>query len=268
MKDENRIGMKGYYQRPSRAIEKGGGFFIPGFEDDKLPIFTSSLLLLLFVANRIGIQLAYNQQIISELTGIFVSLLLFYQGIRSKVSMVADKSVSNIPEYLSIMQMMSKNESFVTDQQFKLIKSISVSISNAIDGITSVLIYDENQFERNQILLEYGPITMKPSSSLSNHSTTQFRQYLFETIGDERQYRVIDYAHDNQIILATKEDYDRYLMSSNRNDTISLPSNTKSIIFYNSKSNINWMITSKNMMNNVSLADLNLINIMISAFCL
>ena len=27
--------MKGYYVRPSRAIEKGGGFFVPGLEGDR-----------------------------------------------------------------------------------------------------------------------------------------------------------------------------------------------------------------------------------------
>ena len=30
--------MKGYYVRPSRAIEKGGGFFVPGLEGDRYRI--------------------------------------------------------------------------------------------------------------------------------------------------------------------------------------------------------------------------------------
>ena len=38
-------GLKGYYRRPSRAIEKGGGFFVPGLEDEKIRIFSATMLL-------------------------------------------------------------------------------------------------------------------------------------------------------------------------------------------------------------------------------
>ena len=35
-------GMKGYYRRPSRAIEKGGGFYVPGLEGEKIRIVSAS----------------------------------------------------------------------------------------------------------------------------------------------------------------------------------------------------------------------------------
>ena len=38
-------GLRGYYRRPSRAIEKGGGFFVPGLEDEKIRVLSASLLL-------------------------------------------------------------------------------------------------------------------------------------------------------------------------------------------------------------------------------
>ena len=43
---------KGFYRRPSAAIERGGGFFIPGLEGGKLRFLTSAGLLALTVANH------------------------------------------------------------------------------------------------------------------------------------------------------------------------------------------------------------------------
>ena len=39
------IGMKGFYRRPSKAIEQGGGFFIPGLEGERIRIVTALALL-------------------------------------------------------------------------------------------------------------------------------------------------------------------------------------------------------------------------------
>jgi hypothetical protein len=38
-------GLKGYYRRPSRAIEKGGGFFVPGLEGEKIRIVSAAFLI-------------------------------------------------------------------------------------------------------------------------------------------------------------------------------------------------------------------------------
>lgn len=73
-------GMKGYYRRPSRAIEKGGGFYVPGLEGERIRIITAGALVLMFVANRAGQTVATFPQVVSELTGIAVALLLFAQG--------------------------------------------------------------------------------------------------------------------------------------------------------------------------------------------
>ncbi len=37
--------MKGFYRRPSKAIEQGGGFFIPGLEGERIRIVTALALL-------------------------------------------------------------------------------------------------------------------------------------------------------------------------------------------------------------------------------
>lgn len=73
-------GMKGYYRRPSRAIERGGGFYVPGLEGERIRVITAAALVLMYIANRAGQMVATLPQIISELTGISVAILLFAQG--------------------------------------------------------------------------------------------------------------------------------------------------------------------------------------------
>jgi hypothetical protein len=44
--------MGSYYRRPSAAMERGGGFFVPGLEGYKLRAVMGTLVLALFAANR------------------------------------------------------------------------------------------------------------------------------------------------------------------------------------------------------------------------
>ena len=44
--------MGSYYRRPSAALERGGGFFVPGLEGYKLRAVMGILVLVLFAANR------------------------------------------------------------------------------------------------------------------------------------------------------------------------------------------------------------------------
>jgi len=57
---------KGFYVRPSAAIEKGGGFFIPGFEGWKLRGLIASVLVFLLFSNRAGGYDPTPNQLVSE----------------------------------------------------------------------------------------------------------------------------------------------------------------------------------------------------------
>lgn len=57
---------KGFYIRPSAAIEKGGGFFIPGFEGWKLRGLIASVLVFLLFSNRAGGYDPTPYQLVSE----------------------------------------------------------------------------------------------------------------------------------------------------------------------------------------------------------
>ena len=78
---QGRPGMKGYYRRPSRAIEKGGGFFVPGLEGERIRLITAVALVLMFAVNRAGQVSAMQSpsQIVSEVTGLVMALILFLQ---------------------------------------------------------------------------------------------------------------------------------------------------------------------------------------------
>jgi hypothetical protein len=75
-------GMKGYYVRPSRAIEKGGGFFVPGLEGERIRIISAVFLLLLYAINSFG---ADTDLSIGTITGVIVSLLLLLQGVSTLI---------------------------------------------------------------------------------------------------------------------------------------------------------------------------------------
>ena len=72
-------GMKGMYVRPSRAIEKGGGFFVPGLEGERIRIVSAVLLLMLYAINLVGTNAAEFS--ISTAAGLFVTVLLLLQGV-------------------------------------------------------------------------------------------------------------------------------------------------------------------------------------------
>ena len=78
---EGKRGMKGYYRRPSRAIEKGGGFFVPGLEGEKIRVVSAAVLVLAIASNRAGVQDATIAQITSEVIGLVMAVILFVQGI-------------------------------------------------------------------------------------------------------------------------------------------------------------------------------------------
>ena len=44
--------MSSYYKRPSAALERGGGFFVPGLEGYKLRAAMGTLVLTLLALNR------------------------------------------------------------------------------------------------------------------------------------------------------------------------------------------------------------------------
>mmetsp|Transcript_19038 Transcript_19038/g.40327 ORF Transcript_19038/g.40327 Transcript_19038/m.40327 type:complete len:347 (-) Transcript_19038:747-1787(-) len=68
-----------YYKRPAAALERGGGFYIPGLEGYRLRLLVGSVLSAALVANRITSPEPSVSQFVSEGLGGFSCLLLFIQ---------------------------------------------------------------------------------------------------------------------------------------------------------------------------------------------
>ncbi len=74
-----------FYKRPSKAIEMGGGFFIPGLEGYRLRLFTAVLVFALLALNRFPGYGPSQSQLTSEVIGVGAAVVLFAQALVEKV---------------------------------------------------------------------------------------------------------------------------------------------------------------------------------------
>jgi len=156
----NPAGMKGFYRRPSKAIEKGGGFFVPGLEGEKIRVFSASLIFLLYAVNRLGVQpgLIPIQQVVSEFTGLCVTAILFTQGFVSVLPLQPEQYTNENDnnkyiDYLNVLQssIETKKSSGVTTE------SIARSIVQTCNSISHVIVTSPS----NDIMLELGSVNSK-----------------------------------------------------------------------------------------------------------
>lgn len=159
-------GMKGYYRRPSRAIEKGGGFYVPGLEGERIRIITACALVLMYVANRAGQTVASQPQIISELTGLSLAILLFVQGAADVLSVSSGKapetpssSAAAVPAYLSVIQ------SSQADDSQKRAATVAEAVARSVVQTSPDTNYVVLLQRPALALLELGPVGGEPMPS-------------------------------------------------------------------------------------------------------
>lgn len=156
-------GMKGYYRRPSRAIEKGGGFYVPGLEGEKIRVVSASVIFLLFAINRLGQQpsTVTTQQLISECMGVSVTILLFLQGLSTFLPQKSVKdalaSQINTLSYISILQ---SNFDSCQSMQSKSVESIARSIIQTCVGTNRVIVISNSNTDP-RVMIEMGPTSDK-----------------------------------------------------------------------------------------------------------
>lgn len=153
-------GMKGYYRRPSKAIERGGGFFVPGLEGEKIRVFSASILFILFAINRLGVlpALIPTQQIVSEFTGLSVTAILFIQGLVTVLPFqseqyTSDSDSNKFSDYLNVLQSSAENKksSGITTE------SIARSIVQTCNSISHIVVLSPS----GDIVLEFGSVNSK-----------------------------------------------------------------------------------------------------------
>ena len=210
--DLGRKGMKGYYRRPSRAIEKGGGFFIPGFENERIRILSSTILLVLLIVNRSGVQVATVSQIVTELTGAAMIILLFLQGIadRFKINSIDPLSMPNTSSYITTIQ--KDKSSTVIDS----IESVARAIVQTSPDISYVLVLSKD----NKVMLELSPISTvmiddSSSSSLGTVLRTQQRVTIDSLQRMSSTWRLNESIQN--VVSAVDSNNGVWLVGSNRN---------------------------------------------------
>ena len=74
---------RGIYSRPSAAIERGSGFFIPGLEGPRIRLLFGMTVLIADAANHLLVETQPGDigQIIAETTAAFYGIILLLQGI-------------------------------------------------------------------------------------------------------------------------------------------------------------------------------------------
>ena len=70
----------GFYKRPAAAVERGGGFFVPGLEGPRLKLAAGCVLSVALIANHFASSAAAPSQLRSELLGALSIALLFAQA--------------------------------------------------------------------------------------------------------------------------------------------------------------------------------------------
>ena len=149
-----KAGLKGYYRRPSRAIERGGGFFVPGLEGERIRLLTAVTLVAMFSVNRSGQIVTSLPQIVSETVGLIMALILFLQGV---AELFPDEG-----GYLDIVENGTLPPAFVSTRQsvkslrgIETLEQISRLILQTCVSVTYVAVVSST----GEVLIELGPVT-------------------------------------------------------------------------------------------------------------
>lgn len=203
-------GMKGYYRRPSRAIEKGGGFFVPGLEGERIRVLTAGALLIMFAANRTGVQVVTTAQLISEVTGLVVTVLLFLQGLADAFSysdvVVTD---SDRGSYLSIIQ----------SAKVKIVESVVLALLQTCREVCHII-----AVSADGVIVEAGAVSMKVTS---NEAAQRLMNEVSNLTLPSQSFALL-------------EDM-RFMEAAG----LSIPVGTKSVVLFKDSRSWLWLIASK-----------------------
>ena len=161
---EGKRGMKGYYRRPSRAIEKGGGFFVPGLEGEKIRVVSAAVLVLAIASNRAGVQDATIAQITSEVIGLVMAVILFVQGIAEAFpqlgasSSAATTNTAPVSSFLSVIQSAPKSSQTVS------VETAARSIIQTCEDVSYVLVVSNVD---KSVIFEIGPVSGRAATKES-----------------------------------------------------------------------------------------------------
>lgn len=207
---QGKPGMKGYYRRPSRAIEKGGGFFVPGLEGEKIRVSTATVLILMVAANRLGNQQVQFNQIVSELCAISAAVWLFVQGIVDFFSASEVNLQASDQNYLTVVQ---KNGALSGKVQ---------SLANALTASSNDILYVVVAAQ-DEIIFQLSPIGQ------NSVSPTQIDQL-----------RTVAARGDKESVVLDKNSFNKFEMGG-----LKLSQETESVVLHRDSRSWLWLVASR-----------------------
>jgi hypothetical protein len=175
----NRPGMKGLYRRPSKAIELGGGFFVPGLEGEKIRIVSSVLILLAIAANHFASAESGNGAIIGETVGILTSLLLLAQGLSSIFVFESNQS-NKVAPFFAVLNSISEEK----EPSIVFIDSLSRAIVRSVSSLSDIIVIQPSSNGDMRILYDFG--YADSNRKISNEMLTDSQKKTIST-GDHSQ---------------------------------------------------------------------------------
>eukprot|EP00550_Attheya_septentrionalis_P011203 CAMPEP_0198306238 /NCGR_PEP_ID=MMETSP1449-20131203/58317_1 /TAXON_ID=420275 /ORGANISM="Attheya septentrionalis, Strain CCMP2084" /LENGTH=385 /DNA_ID=CAMNT_0044008787 /DNA_START=9 /DNA_END=1163 /DNA_ORIENTATION=+ len=199
---ENNQRKKGVYARPSAAIERGSGFFVPGLEGSRVRLLFGVLVLILTYANQsTASSSSENTLLVSHVMATFYGILLLVQGsvewakeqgmgllptttkddatssstTKTPDSLVVDASTTSTTSTTTTTTTMTQY--IGTKLSEDMVESMAWAAATyiALTPATDVMIVS-----RDQVLYRLGP----PDSSSSEFNTNDDKDDMLETIHD------------------------------------------------------------------------------------
>jgi len=153
-------GMKGFYVRPSRAIEKGGGFFVPGLEGGRIRVVSAILLVFLNVVNNVGVSSLSTAETVSQSVGIIATVMLFLQGISevfaTELQQVTSTSIRQSNDFLAVIQSSDRTED---RKAIENIDAVARSIIKTCGSINYIVV-----LQQADVVYEIGPVANRPTT--------------------------------------------------------------------------------------------------------
>jgi len=166
--------------RPSRAIEKGGGFFVPGLEGGKIRVVSGLFLFLLYAINRpaaVDFNVIDVPETISQIIGLVAICLLFAQGIVELIPTQSPTIAQSTNSFLSILQSAADEDTLLTGRADAVARSIIKTCAHV--NYIAVLVDPQSGINSSSnILYEIGPISGDINPTILGNATfAQLKEY-------------------------------------------------------------------------------------------
>ena len=207
---------KGYYVRPSKAVEEGGGFFIPGLEGEKIRLVSGFSLLAFQAYNQVQSTESTPALAVTQIIGTLSALYIFIKGALDWLK-VSDRSSDSKEAFLATLQSTPSDVS---------LDDTLAGVSVAVPQTVYLLVLNNE----GRVLLEKG---------LLNSATTTSCVDLFQP--GSKPWQLLQNTAPGTSKVFRKEEFVKLISMSERN----LPAEAETVIFARDAGDRLWVMASR-----------------------